>query len=114
MLVTYPVQYGTDLLRLKAPDLWRGRIKASECRAQVYRNNLCAQRFSTVSKTNPNRNAYYSASNPMSTYYVLINGAAAGGQTGAHILEYTIEGVRNSSGRSVNVTDIFEITDLIP
>lgn len=29
MLTTYPVQYGTDLLRLKAPDLWRGRIKAN-------------------------------------------------------------------------------------
>lgn len=68
----------------------------------------------TVSKTNPNRNAYYSASNPMNTYYILINGAAAGGQTGAHILEYTIEGVRNSNGRSVNVTDIIEITQLIP
>lgn len=65
----------------------------------------------SVSQTNPRRNSYYSASNPFNTYYILIHGAAGGGQAGAHMVEYTIRGTK-PNGSSFNITDSLIVTEL--
>ena len=55
----------------------------------------------TVSRTNPTRNAYYSESDPIESNraMLLIFGV------GLHEIAYTIQGVRNSTGKKINITD---------